>query len=75
MITLIGYSGVLLDISQADKLNQSYDLPHNDKMSPDKVLSFGGRYIIRLECRQMVLYFVTVCCCRVNIYKRLKRIE
>ena len=41
--TLIGYSSRLPEISEADKLNQSYDLPHKDRLTPDKVLSFGGR--------------------------------
>ena len=46
LITLIGYSNVLPDIAEADKLNQSYDLPHNDWLTPDKVLYFGGHWMI-----------------------------
>ena len=42
-LTLIGYSSGLPDIAEADKLNQSWDLPHNYHLTPDKVLSFGGR--------------------------------
>ena len=42
LITLIGCSSGLSEISEADKLNQSYDLPHNYWLTPDKVLSFGG---------------------------------
>ena len=40
---MIGYNGVLTDISEADELNQIYYLPHNNRLAPDKVLSFGGR--------------------------------
>ena len=43
LLTLIGCSSGLPEISEADKLNKSYDLPHNDRLTPDKVLSFGGR--------------------------------
>ena len=40
-LTLIGYSSGLPDISEEGKLNQSYDLPHNDPLNPDKFLYFG----------------------------------
>ena len=40
---MISYSSGLPDISEADELNQSYDLPHNYHLNPDEVLSFGGR--------------------------------
>ena len=42
-LTLIGYNSGLPDIYEADKLNHSYDIPHNDWPTPDKVLYFGGR--------------------------------
>ena len=41
-LTLIGYSSGLPDIAEADKLNQIYDLHHNNPLTPDKVLSFSG---------------------------------
>ena len=42
-LTLIGYISGLPEIAESDELYQSYDLPHNDRLTPDKVLSFGGR--------------------------------
>ena len=39
---MIGYISGLPEIAEADELNQSYDLPHNDRLTPYKVLSFGG---------------------------------
>ena len=42
-LTLIGYSSGLPEIAEEDKLYQSYDLPHNDWLTPDTVLYFGGR--------------------------------
>ena len=42
-LTLIVYSSGFTETSEADELNQSYDLPHNDRLTPNKVLSFGGR--------------------------------
>ena len=42
-LTLIGFSNGFSEISEGNKLNQSCDLPHNDLLTPDKVLSFGGR--------------------------------
>ena len=41
-LTLIGYSSGFPDISEAEKLNKSYDLTQNDRLTPDKFLSFGG---------------------------------
>ena len=41
-LTLIGYISGLPEISEADKLYQSYDLAHNDRLTADTVLSFGG---------------------------------
>ena len=61
MLTLIGYSSGLPEIDEADKLNQIYDLPRNDWPTPDKVLSFGGIYMIWRKCRQMVMLLVAVC--------------
>ena len=40
---MIGYSSGLPEISESDELNRSHDLPHNDQLTPDTVLSFGGR--------------------------------
>ena len=40
-LTLIGYSSGLPEISETDELNQSYDLPHKNRLTPDKFLSFG----------------------------------
>ena len=45
-LTPIGYRSGLPDIDEAEKLNQSYDLTHNDRLTPDKVLPFGGRWMI-----------------------------
>ena len=42
-LTMIGYSSGLPEIAEAEKLNQIYNLPYNDQLTPDKVLSFGGR--------------------------------
>ena len=43
LLSLICYSSVFPEIAEADKLNHSYDLPHNVRMTPDKVLYFDGR--------------------------------
>ena len=40
---MIGYISGLNEIDKEDELNQSYDLPHNDQTTPDKVQSLGGR--------------------------------
>ena len=40
---MIGYSSGLPEIAEAEKLNQSYDLPQNDRLTPDKVLSLDCR--------------------------------
>ena len=40
---MIGYSSGLPEIYEADKLNQSYNIPQNDWTAPDKVMYFGGR--------------------------------
>ena len=45
-ITMIGYSSGLPEIAESDELNQSHDLPHNDRLTPDKVLSFGGHLVL-----------------------------
>ena len=37
---MIGYSSGLPEIAEAEELNQSYDLPHKNRLTPDKVLSF-----------------------------------
>ena len=39
---MISYSSRLSEIANADKLNQSYEFPHNDQLTTDKVLSFDG---------------------------------
>ena len=41
LITLIGYSSELSDMAEADKLHPSYDIPQNDRLTPDTVLAFG----------------------------------
>ena len=48
-------------MAEADKLYRSYDLLHNDRLKPDTVMSFGSRYMIWRECRQMAMLFVAVC--------------
>ena len=60
-LTLIGYSSGLIEMAESEKLYRSYDLPHNDGMTPATVLSFGVCYIILSECCRMVLLFVAVC--------------
>ena len=40
---MIGYSIGSYEIAEADELYLSYYLPHNDWLTPDKFLSFGGR--------------------------------
>ena len=40
LLTLIGYSCGFPDIAEADKLNQSYDMPHSGQLAPDKFLCF-----------------------------------
>ena len=40
-ISLTDSSG-LPEIAEADELNESYDLPHNNWLAPDKVLYLGG---------------------------------
>ena len=42
LLTLIGYSSDFPEIADTDELNQSYNLPHNNRLNPDRVLSFGG---------------------------------
>ena len=42
-LTLIGYSSELYEMDEADKLYHSYNLPHNDRLTPDTVLEFGIR--------------------------------
>ena len=56
-------------MAEADELYRSYDIPHNDRLTPDTVLAFGGCYIIWREWRRMVLLFVDVCWGRVDGYK------
>ena len=48
-------------MAEAEELYQSYDLPHNNRLTPDTVSAFGGRYMIIRECYHMVLFFVAVC--------------
>ena len=40
---MIGYSSELSEMDEADELYQSYDLHHNDRLTPDTVSAFGGR--------------------------------
>ena len=48
-------------MAEADELYWSYDLPHNNRLTTDTVLLFGGCYNICWECRRMVILFVAVC--------------
>ena len=50
LLTLIGYSSELSEMAEADELHPSYNLPHNDWLTPDTVLAFGGLYMIQHEC-------------------------
>ena len=59
-LTLIGYSIELSEMAEADELHLSYNLPQNNQLTPDTVLEFGGRYMIRREYFQMVMLFVAV---------------
>ena len=43
LLTLIGYSSGSPEISESDELNKSYDLTHNDRLTPDRVMYSGGR--------------------------------
>ena len=43
---MIGYSSELSEMAEADELYQSYNISHNDCLTPDTILTFGGRYII-----------------------------
>ena len=45
-LTLIGYISELYEIAEADELYRSYDLPHNNRLTPYAVLLFGGRFMI-----------------------------
>ena len=40
-LTRICYSSGVPDIAESDEFNQNYDIPHNNLLTPDKVLSFG----------------------------------
>ena len=40
-LTLIGYSSEFSDMAEADESYQSYDIPHNNRLTPDTVLVFG----------------------------------
>ena len=62
----------MLESVEVEKLNNSYDLPHKNFLTPDKVLSLGGHYMILRECHRMVLLLVAVCWWRVNRYKPSK---
>ena len=42
-ITLIGYSSELSDMAEADLLDLSHNIPHNDWLTPDTVSDIGGR--------------------------------
>ena len=59
-MTLICYSSGLPEMAEENELYRSYDLPHNDWLTPDTVLLFGGRYIILWGCFQMVMLFVSM---------------
>ena len=42
LLTLIGYSSELSEMAEADELRSSYDIPHNDWLTPDTVLEFDS---------------------------------
>ena len=42
MLTLIGYSSELSDMDEADELPPSYDIPHNDWLTPNTVLEYDS---------------------------------
>ena len=44
-LTLIGHSSEFSEMAEADELYWSYDIPHNDRLTPDIVLSLGGLYM------------------------------
>ena len=46
LLTLIGYSSELSDMVEADKLYQSYGLPHKNWLTPYTVSAFGSCYMI-----------------------------
>ena len=71
-LTLIGYSSELSEMAEADELYQSYNLPHNDRLTSDTVLAFGGHYIIWREWCQMLMLFVAVFRYRVNRWRPYK---
>ena len=39
---MIGYSSELSEMAEADELYRSYDLTHNDCLTPDTVVAFEG---------------------------------
>ena len=41
-LTLIGYSSELSEMAEAEKLYQGYDIPHNNRLTPDTVSGFDG---------------------------------
>ena len=47
-------------MADAENLHLRYDIGYNDHLTPDTVLAFGVRYMIRLECFGMVLLFVAL---------------
>ena len=47
LLTLIGYSSELSDMAESDYLHPSYNLSHNDWLTPDTFFAFGGLYMIK----------------------------
>ena len=45
LLKLIGYSSGFPEIYEADELNKSHNLLHNNRLTPDKVVSIGGRLV------------------------------
>ena len=45
LLTLIFYSIVLHDIAEVDELNHGHNIPHKDRLTPDKVLSLSDRLV------------------------------
>ena len=42
-LTLIGYSSELSEMDKEEELHLSYNIPDNDWLTPDTMLSFCGR--------------------------------
>ena len=56
-------------MAEADKLYRSYNIPHLNRLTPDRVLAFGDCSMIWREWYTMVLLLFDVCWCREDGYK------